>query len=85
MATKAPKGKQAKKDFDDTNRGVLFPNEKDGNENRPDMTGSLAINPEDYEVGGDGLIRIRLAAWQKHSEKTGADYLSVSASPPQQK
>lgn len=77
--TKAPKGKQTAGQYDDTNRGVLFVNDKGDNENRPDFTGNLAINPTDYEVGQDGLIRIRLAAWNKNSAKVG-DYLSISAS-----
>lgn len=78
----APKGKTKKTgDFDDTDRGVLFVNDKDGNEARPDFTGNLAINPEDYEPGEDGLIRIRLAAWKKDSDKAG-EYLSLAASQP---
>jgi uncharacterized protein (DUF736 family) len=85
--TKAPKGKQQSSGgsggYDDTNRGVLFVNDKGDNENRPDFTGNLAINPDEYAVGDDGLIRIRLAAWNKNSQKVG-DYLSISASAPQE-
>jgi hypothetical protein len=81
----AAKGKTSNaatpKKFDDTNRGVLFVNDKGDNEKRPDFTGNLAINPEDFEQGDDGLIRIRLAAWNKKSEKTGAEFLSINASP----
>lgn len=80
----ASKGKtQTKaKEYDDANRGVLFMNDKDGNDARPDMTGNLKVKVEDYEQDGDGLITIRLAAWQKNSDKVG-DYLSISASAPQ--
>lgn len=85
MAVKtAQKGKNQSKEFDDSNRGVLFQNDKDGNDSRPDMTGKLAINPDDYEVDNDGLIQIRLAAWQKESNSAGT-YLSISASSPQKK
>jgi hypothetical protein len=70
------------KDYDDTNRGVLFTNDKDGNESRPDYTGHVFINPEEYEVGANGLIKLRLAGWLKESEKVGP-YLSLAASPPQ--
>jgi hypothetical protein len=78
--TKPAKGnKQSASNYDDTNRGVLFVNDKDGNEARPDFTGNVKINPEEYEVGDDGLITIRLAAWKKESAKVG-EYLSLSAS-----
>jgi len=78
------KGKQQEnQQYDDTNRGVLFVNDKGDNEARPDFTGNLAIDPSDYAVGDDGLIRIRLAAWNKESSRVG-DYLSISASPAQQ-
>lgn len=80
----APKGK--KKDFDDTNRGVLFVNDKDGNDARPDFTGNLAIDPSEFEAGEDGLVRIRLAAWIKPgTENTNGDFYSIAASPLQQK
>jgi hypothetical protein len=81
MAVTAGKKKSNKKSsgqYDDSNRGVLFMNDKGDNENRPDMTGNLAIDPEQYELGEDGLIHIRLSAWNKNSEKAG-DYLSISA------
>lgn len=77
------KSEAAPKKFDDTNRGVLFVNDKGDNEKRPDFTGNLAINPEDFEQDDKGLIRIRLAAWNKKSEKTGMEFLSINASPEQ--
>jgi len=80
MAVKSGKKSQQKSgQFDDSNRGVLFMNDKGDNDARPDMTGNLAIEPDDYEIGDDGLIRIRLAAWNKNSDAAG-DYLSISAS-----
>jgi hypothetical protein len=89
MAATKTQGKQkqqsgGQKQYDDTNRGVLFQNDKGDNENRPDMTGNLAINPDQFPVGEDGLMRIRLAAWSKHTDTAG-DFLSISASVPQQK
>lgn len=80
MALKKGKSKASSKsedkksggDFDDTNRGVLFQNDKGDNENRPDYTGKINV---------DGTEK-RLAAWIKNSDKVG-DYLSISVSDPQ--
>lgn len=72
-----------KGNFDDTNRGVLFQNDKDGNDSRPDVTGHLYVDPSDFEADDKGLIKIRLAGWNKSSDKAG-DYLSLSASVPKE-
>jgi len=61
----APTG--GKKQYDDTNRGVLFQNDKEGNEARPDFTGRLDVDGVSY----------RISAWTKQSEKVG-DFLSLS-------
>ena len=53
--------------YDNTNRGVLFPNDKKGNEKRPDFTGDL-------NVGG---VEYKLSAWKKAS-KAGNNFLSIS-------
>lgn len=53
--------------FDNTNRGVLFPNDKKGNEKRPDFTGDLNVDGVEY----------RLSAWKKAS-KQGNNFLSIS-------
>lgn len=53
--------------YDNTNRGVLFPNDKKGNEKRPDFTGDL-------NVGG---VEYKLSAWKK-SSKAGNNFLSIS-------
>lgn len=71
--SKAPAKAQAKpaasdQKFDNTNRGVLFPNDKQGNESRPDYTGK--INVEGTEK--------RLAAWLA-SGATG-EYLRITVS-----
>lgn len=87
--TKAPAKQQSKGgngDFDDTNRGVLFVNDKGDNEARPDFTGNIAINPDDFVVSEDGLIRIRIAAWNKPSDRVlGGQFLSINCSAPREK
>ena len=55
------------KQWDNTNRGVLFPNDKKGNEARPDYTGDINVEGVEY----------RLSAWNKRS-KTGNSFLSIS-------
>ena len=62
-------GKKSDGEFDNTNRGVLFTNDKGDNENRPDYTGKINI---------DGTEK-RLAAWVKNSDKVG-DFLSIVVS-----
>ena len=54
-------------DFDNTNSGALFKNDKDGNENRPDYKGSLNVNGVDYWI----------SSWVKTSKK-GDKYMSLS-------
>lgn len=64
---KAPPVQEAKgKDYDDTSRFVLFQNDKDGNDKRPDYTGNLTL--------ADGS-KLRLAGWLSTSEKVG-DFIS---------
>ena len=53
--------------FDNTNLGVLFPNDKKGNEKRPDFTGDINVGGTEY----------RLSAWKKAS-KQGNNFLSIS-------
>lgn len=53
--------------YDNTNRGVLFPNDKKGNEKRPDLTGDLNVDGVEY----------KLSAWKK-SSKAGNNFLSIS-------
>lgn len=63
------KGSGEKKEYDNTDRGVLFPNDKDGNESRPDYTGKI-------NVGG---VDKRLAAWVSNNDRVG-DYLRIVVS-----
>lgn len=53
-------------DYDNNMRGVLFRNDKGDNPKRPDMTGNLEIDGTKY----------RVSAWNKTSQKTGAEFLS---------
>lgn len=56
-------------DYDNTNSGVLFKNDKDGNEKRPDYTGEINVDGKD----------LRLAAWIKTSAK-GNKFMSLRVS-----
>jgi len=59
--------------YDNTNRFALFKNnDKQGNENRPDYTGTVTL-----ENGKE----MRMAAWMRES-KTGTKYLSGQVSDP---
>lgn len=58
-------------EFDNTNKGGLFKNDKGGNEARPDYTGSLNVEGKEY----------RLAAWIKESQRTGQKFLSLNVQP----
>lgn len=63
-------------EFDNTNKFVLFPNDKKGNEKAPDLTGKINVDGKEF----------RLAAWTKTSPKV-AKFLSgvVEAFDPSQK
>ena len=56
--------------FDDTNRGALFKNDKQGKESRPDYKGTLNVNGQDFWI----------SAWLK-SSKAGNKYMSLSVQP----
>jgi len=56
--------------YDNSNRGALFKNNKQGNERRPDYTGTLNVAGTDYQ----------LSAWLK-SSKGGDKYMSLSVQP----
>ena len=48
-------------DFDNTNTGVLFKNNQEGNPSRPWYKGKINIEGQEYE----------LAAWVRESKKDG--------------
>jgi len=47
-------------EYDNKNRFVLFKNDKQGNENRPDLTGTITME--------DGT-EMRMSAWLRESSK----------------
>jgi hypothetical protein len=83
QADKKKTNKGGEKPFDNKNRAVLFVNEKDGNEARPDFTGTADIEiPEG--VGSGDVVKFRLSAWKKES-KNGTTFLSISVQVPKNK
>lgn len=60
-------------DFDSTNRGTLFSNEKKTEERHPDLSGSINIEGVEYWLSG----------WKKKS-KAGTGFLSLSVRPKQE-
>lgn len=57
-------------EYDNTNSGALFKNDKQGNENRPDYTGSINVEGTEYWI----------SSWLKTS-KAGKKYMSLSVQP----
>jgi uncharacterized protein (DUF736 family) len=55
-------------DYDNTNRGALFRNNRKEQPNHPDHTGTLNVDGKDYYVN----------AWVKESKKDGKKYFSLS-------
>ena len=60
--------------YDNTNTGVLFKNDKDGNEKRPDYKGKLDVEGKEYEIAG----------WVRQSKK-GTSFMSLSIQEPRQR
>lgn len=58
------------KDFDNTNTGVLFTNERKETEKHPDLTGTINVEGKEYF----------LSSWRKES-KGGKKFLSLSVTP----
>jgi len=56
-------------DYDNTNSGVLFKNDKQGNEKRPDYKGSIDVNGTEYW----------LSSWIKDGQK--GKFMSLSVQP----
>jgi uncharacterized protein (DUF736 family) len=61
------------KQYDNNMRGVLFKNEKRGNEKAPDYRGSAVIDN----------IDLNISAWIKRSSKTGDAFISLKFEPKQ--
>lgn len=61
--------------YDDTNRGVLFKNDRKEKANQPDYRGKLNVGGREYQ----------LSAWRKTPKGGGNPFLSISISdPPEQ-
>lgn len=58
-------------DFDNTNRGALFRNDKQGNEKRPDYKGKVNVGGTDYRVSG----------WLRQSKDGQTKFLSLQVEP----
>ena len=57
-------------EYDNTNRGVLFPNKyKEESDSKPHFLGTINVEG----------IEFRLAGWE-HTSKNGKDYISVRVS-----
>ena len=56
------------RDYDDTNRGVLFENDRKEKDTHPDMRGQIDIEGRMYWI----------SAWWKEPRKGGPDFLSLS-------
>ena len=62
-------------DYDNTNKGVLFPNQyKEEGDSKPDYLGNVNVNGKEWS----------LAAWENTS-KHGKEYLGVRVSEPRVK
>lgn len=57
--------------FDNTNRGVMFKNQKKDSERHPDYTGKVNVDGKDYD----------LSCWIKQS-KSGQKFFSLSVKEP---
>ena len=60
-------------DFDNTNRGSIFRNDKKSEEKHPDMNGTINIDGTEYWISG----------WKKVS-KAGSGFISLSVRPKQE-
>lgn len=58
-------------DYDDTNRGAIFKNNRKEKDTHPDMTGSLNVGGVEYWV----------SAWTKVPNAGGDRFLSISINP----
>lgn len=65
------------KPFDNTNRGALFSNDKDGNDARPDYTGIVDLEIPKGAKPGE-VIKFRLAGWIKEAKSSGEEFVSLT-------
>lgn len=60
-------------EYDNTNTGALFTNDKGDNPKRPDYKGNLNVNGVEYQLSG----------WNRQSKKSGESFLSLKIEPKQ--
>lgn len=65
-------------DYDDTNRGVLFRNDRKESDRHPDFKGNITVKC----LHCGELSKLDLASWTKESQKSGEKFQSLSASEP---
>lgn len=63
------------KQHDDTNRGVLFKNDRKEQENHPDLSGKINVNGQEFWLSG----------WTKKTEDGKFKLLSLSVKPKEAK
>ena len=54
-------------EYDNTNSGVMFFNNQEGNSKRPSLRGTLNVEGKEYNISG----------WKKESKKDGKPFLSL--------
>ena len=57
--------------YDNTNTGVLFINDKKGNDKAPDRKGTININGVEMDIAG----------WMRTGKDNGTPFLSLKVSP----
>jgi hypothetical protein len=72
MAYESRRPEGSRKKFDDTNRGILFKNDRKESDKHPDYKGSVNVDGRDYWLSG----------WRKDTQKGPA--LSLSVQPKQE-
>jgi hypothetical protein len=60
--------------YDNTNSGVLFKNDKAGNDKRPDYKGNLDVNGMEF----------RISAWIKTKKDGSGKFMSLKVEPKEQ-
>lgn len=65
----------AGKEYDNTNRGAIFRNNRKTTDKHPDMTGKINVDGKDYWLSG----------WTAHKRNDGEKYLQLSVTPVEEK
>jgi hypothetical protein len=62
------------KQYDETNRGALFKNDRKESDNHPDLSGKINVDGKDYWLSG----------WTKRNDDNSFKVLSLSIKPKEQ-